>query len=221
MENKNIILIAVAIIAVLAIAGVIFATGILNPAKDTATTDFDTEFMKGTFVGKVKLVNDTESFMHSYRDKEHRITYNISTVDNSSALMEIYEFQGLSNPEQRTYNDNDWNIYFTQAIPGNDSDANENNTMDIIICESQGKKQGYMVYMIIDADSDVNSTMNTFGQSYTDYLQPLLESITLKKSKNVPKINEEFGLTEDQFAEQIELIRQYQAGNTSAFDGSG
>lgn len=218
MENKNIILIAVAIIAILAIVGVIFATGILNPAKSVEMTPFETEFMEGEFVGNVKLVDDKEKFMHSYQDKKHHVTYNISTVDNSTALMEIYELQGVTNPEQRSFNGNDWNIYFTQAVPGNDTSKTDN-TMNIIICESQGKKQGYLIYMIIDAKSDIKSTMNTYGESYTDYIQPLLESITLKESKNVPKINDEFGLTEDQFAEQMELVHQYKAGNTSALEG--
>ena len=57
----------------------------------------------------------------------------------------------------------------------------------------------------------------TIGRhSYTDFVEPLLNSITLKESKNVPKIYEEFGLTEDQFAEQMDLIQQVKAGNQSA-----
>lgn len=92
--------------------------------------------------------------------------------------------------------------------------------MNIIICQSQGEKQGYLIYAIFDGKSDVNSTGNEFGQSYTDFIKPLLENVTLKKSKNVPAINEEFGLTEDQFAEQMDLIQQYKAGNTSALEGA-
>ena len=223
MESKNIIIIAVVVIIV-AILGVIFATGMLNgdDNKNTETTPFKTEFMEGSFVGKVKLVNDDEKFMHSYKDKKHKITYNISTVDDSDALMEIYEIQGVTNPEERSFNGNDWNIFFTQAVPGNDTDsAKDDDTMNIIIAQSQGKKQGYLIYMIVDGKSDVNSTMNTFGESYTDYMQPLLESITLKESKNVPKIYEEFGLTEDQFNQQMDLIHEYKAGNLSALDGTG
>ncbi|WP_405270387.1 hypothetical protein [Methanobrevibacter sp.] len=220
MENKNIIIILVAIIAILAIAGALFVSGIFNQEnKDLGTTPFKTEFMEGDFVGNVSLVNGKEKFMHSYKDKEHKVTYNVSTVDNSTALMEIYEVQGVSNPEERNFNGNDWNIYFTQAMPGNDTKADENNTMNIIICQSQGKKQGYFIYMIIDGKSDINATGNSFGEAYLDYIQPLLESITLKESKNVPKINEEYGLTEEQFAEQMELIHQYKAGNTSALEG--
>ena len=215
METKNIIIIA-AVIVVIAIVGV-FASGMLNNNNGPAgeTTPFKTDFMEGTFAVKVKLVDDNESYMRSYEDKENKITYNISTVDDSEALMDIYYLQGVMNPETRSFNGNDWNIYFSQAVEGNDSNSSDK-PMNIIICQSQGEKQGYLIYMIIDADSKVNATLNTYGQSYTDFVEPLLKSITLKKSNNVPKIYEQFGLTEDQFAEQMELIQQVKAGNQTA-----
>lgn len=216
METKNIIIIAVAVV-IIAIVG-IFATGILNNGDSNSpaqTTPFETEFMDGSFAGKVKLVDDTEKFMHSYKDKQNKITYNISTVDDSDALMDIYYLQGVMNPEQRTFNGKEWNIYFTQAVEGNDSNSDDD-PMNIIICQHQGDKQGYLIYMIIDADSKVNATLNTYGQSYTDFVEPLLNSITLKESKNVPKIYEQFGLTEDQFNEQMDLIKQVKAGNQTA-----
>ena len=215
MENKNIIIIAV-VVVIIAILGVIFATGILNGGEKTTgvTTPFKTEFMEGTFAGNVSLENDSEKFMHSYEDKENKITYNISTVDDSDALMDIYYLQGVMNPEKRSFNGNDWNIYFTQAVQGNDSNSSDK-PMNIIICQSQGEKQGYLIYMIIDAKSKVNATLNTYGESYTGFVEPLLKSITLKESKNVPKIYEEFGLTKDQFNQQMDLVKQYKAGNTS------
>ena len=198
MENKNIIIIAV-VVVIIAILGVIFATGILNGGEKTAgvTTPFKTEFMEGTFAGNVSLENDSEKFMHSYEDKENKITYNISTVDDSDALMDIYYLQGVMNPEKRSFNGNDWNIYFTQAVQGNDSNSSDK-PMNIIICQSQGE-----------------ATLNTYGESYTGFVEPLLKSITLKESKNVPKIYEEFGLTKDQFNQQMDLVKQYKAGNTS------
>ena len=219
METKNIIIIAVVVIIIVAIVGYIFATGMFNnnDNKNIETTPFKTNFMEGSFVGTVKLVDGKEKYMHSYEDKKHHITYNMSTVDNSSALMDIYYLQGVMNPEQRTINGNDWNIYFTQAVPENGS---SNETMNIIICQSQGEKQGYIIYAIFDAKSDVNSTLNTFGESYTDYIEPLLESVTLKESKGVPKIYDEFGLSESEFAQQMDLIQEFKAGNTSALEGS-
>ena len=206
------------VVVIIAILGVVFATGMLNGNNDNGngeTTPFKTEFMEGTFSGKVKLVDDKEKFMHSYKDKKNKITYNISTVDDSEAMMDIYYLQGVMNPEKRTFNGNEWNIYFTQAVEGNDSNSDDD-PMNIIICQSQQKKQGYLIYMIIDADSKVNATLNTYGESYTDFVEPLLNSITLKESKNVPKIYEEFGLTKDQFNEQMDLIQEVKAGNQSA-----
>ena len=217
METKNILIIAV-VVVIIAIVGVVFATGMLNGNNDNGnaeTTPFKTEFMEGSFAGKVKLVDDKEKFMHSYKDKENKITYNISTVDDSDALMDIYYLQGVMNPEKRTYNGNEWNIYFSQAVAGNDSNSDDD-PMTIIICQSQGEKQGYLIYMIIDADSKINATLNTYGESYTDFVEPLLNSITLKESKNVPKIYEEFGLTKDQFNEQMDLIDKVKAGNQTA-----
>ena len=217
METKNILIIAV-VVVIIAILGVVFATGMLNGNNDNGnaeTTPFKTEFMEGSFAGKVKLVDDKEKFMHSYKDNKNKITYNISTVDDSEALMDIYYLQGVMNPEKRTYNGNEWNIYFSQAVEGNDSNSDDD-PMTIIICQSQGEKQGYLIYMIIDADSKINATLNTYGESYTDFVEPMLKSITLKESKNVPKIYEEFGLTKDQFNEQMDLIDQVKAGNQTA-----
>lgn len=217
MEDKYTIIILAAIVVVIAIVGVIFATGMFNGNSNTQTSPLKTAFMEGSFVGNVSLENGSKEFMHSYEDKQHHITYNISTVDNSSALMEIYELQGVTNPEKRTFNGVDWNIYFTQAVPGNNT--NNTNTMNIIICQSQGEKQGYLLYAIFDGKSDVNASGQMFGQAYKEYIEPLLKSITLKESKNVPKINEEYGLSEEEFAQQMDLIHQYKAGNTSALQG--
>ena len=221
MENKNMIIIAVAIIAVIAIAGIIFATGMLNGNSNNnqGTTPLKTDFMEGSFVGNVSLVNDSQKFMHSYEDKNHHITYNISTVDNSTALMEIYEIQGVTNPDERSFNGHDWKIYFTQAIPGNNTNNTSNETMNIVICQSQGEKQGYLIYVIFDSKSDVDASGKMFSPAYKQYVEPLLKSISLKESSDVPKINEEFGLTEDEFSQQIDLIHQYKAGNLSALNG--
>ncbi|MDO5860287.1 hypothetical protein [Methanobrevibacter sp.] len=219
MENKNIIIIAVVIIAIVAVALAIFSTGLFNSNEIIRdTTSFNNSFMEGAFTGSnVKLTNNTTEYMQSYLDGEHNITYNISTVDNSTALMDIYYVQGVMNPEHRSFNGNDWNIYFSQAYEGN----NTNNTISIVICQSQTTKQGYLIYMIVGSKSDVNTTaLNVYGDVYTQYVEPLLKSITLKESKNVPAINDEFGLTSDEFAQQMELIQQYKAGNTSALETS-
>ena len=216
MENKNLIIIAVAIVLIVVVVGVILTTGVLNKADDRTTTSFSNSFMEGAFTGDVKLVKNASDYMQSYEDSQHSITYNISTVDNSTALMDIYYVQGVTNPEHRSFNGNDWNIYFSQAIQGNDT----NNKLNIIICQSQGEKQGYLIYMIIDSKTDLNVSLNVFGEPYKSYVEPLLKSITLKESSNVPAINDQFGLSESDFAKQMDLVHQYKSGNTSVLQGS-
>lgn len=216
MENKNLIIIAVAIVLIVVVVGVVLTTGVLNKADDRTTTSFSNSFMEGAFTGDVKLVKNASDYMQSYEDSQHSITYNISTVDNSTALMDIYYVQGVANPEHRSFNGNDWNIYFSQAIQGNDT----NNKVNIIICQSQGEKQGYLIYMIIDSKTDLNVSSNVFGEPYKSYVEPLLKSITLKESSNVPAINDQFGLSESDFAKQMDLVHQYKSGNTSVLQGS-
>jgi len=216
MENKNLIIIAVAIVLIVVVVGVILTTGVLNKADDRTTTSFSNSFMEGAFTGDVKLVKNASDYMQSYEDSQHSITYNISTVDNSTALMDIYYVQGVANPEHRSFNGNDWNIYFSQAVQGNDT----NNKLNIIICQSQGEKQGYLIYMIIDSKTDLNVSSNVFGEPYKSYVEPLLKSITLKESSNVPAINDQFGLSESDFAKQMDLVHQYKSGNTSVLQGS-
>ena len=133
--------------------------------------------------------------------------------------MDIYYVQGVRNPEHRNFNGNDWNIYFTEAVAGNNTN-NTDDVMTIVICQSQKEKQGYFIYAIFDSNSTVNTTVNTYGDSYTKFVEPLLKSITLKESSNVPTVSSQFGLTDDQFAQQMELIQQYKAGNTSALEGA-
>ncbi len=219
MEKKNMIIIAaVVILAIAVVAGFIFISGNSNESKDT--TSFSTPFMAGSFAGNVSLENDSLDYAKSYKDNSHDIEYNMSTMDNSSALMDIYEFQGLEGPEKRTFNNHEWNIYFGEAVPsGNDSNAS-NETLGIIICEVQKEKQGYVIYTVFGDDSDVNFTKNTYGDSYVNYVEPLLKSISLKESKDIPSIAEQFGLSQDEFNQQIDLIHQYEAGNTSAIEGS-
>ena len=218
MEKKNMIIIGV-VVVIIAILAVVFATGALN--NNGPTTAFTTDFMTGSFTGNVEKANTNESFVASYTDKEHNITYNLTTLDNSSALMEIYKFQGVKGPDHRSYNGVDWNIYFGEAMPvvNNTTNVSSNQSMGIIICQSQQQSQGYVIYAIFSDLNKVNFTLNTFGESYTGYIEPLLKTISLKQSSNVPSVSQEFGLSDDEFKQQIDLIRQVNAGNLSAMKG--
>ena len=209
MWNKKFNFIAILLIVVIGL-GISFTV-----VTSADTTNFNSDFMEGTFVGHVDLKNASESYMQSYEDSQNKITYNISTVDDTVSLMDIYYLQGVMNPTKLSINGNDWNIYFSEAI-----ENETGNTLTIVICQCQKEKQGYFIYAIFDSNSTVNTTVNTYGDSYTKFVEPLLKSITLKESSNVPTVSSQFGLTDDQFAQQMELIQQYKAGNTSALEGA-
>ena len=216
MEKKNMIIIGVIVVIIALVA--VFASGALN--NNAAKTPFDTEFMSGEFVGNVEKMDTNESFLASFQDKEHNITYNLTTMDDSDSLMEIYQVQGVQGPDHRTYNGNDWNIYFGEAMPAvnNTTQQDTSKSMGIIICQSQKESQGYVIYVIFDL-SKVNFTLNTFGDSYVNYIEPLLKSIDLKQSNNVPAIHEQFGLSKDDFNKQMDIVHQLKAGNYSAVQG--
>ena len=205
MFDKKVHLIAVILIV---IGLCITCTAVSSVEK----TKFNTDFMEGSFIGKVSLENDSESYMHSYADSQHGITYNISTVDDTVSLMEIYQLQGASGPTKVKLNGNVWNIYFTKAISNDDGSE-----LDIVICQSQNKKQGYLIYAIFDEGS-YDGSLSTSDESYTHYIKPLLKSIKLKNSSNVPKINDEFNLSEKEFKKQMDKIHAYKNGDTSALD---
>ena len=222
MEKKNMIIIiaAIVIIAIVAVAGFIFISS--GSSDNKGSTPFACEFMEGKFVGNTSLVNNSQPYSQSFKDEQHNIEYNITTMDNSSALMEIYEFQGIGNPEKRTFNNDEWNIYFAEAVPSvnNSTNTTSNESMGIIICEIQKDNEGYVITAVFNNNSDVNFTKTTYGEAYTDYIEPLLKSISLKQGKDVPAIADEFGLSQEEFNQQLELIHQYEAGNTSAIEGS-
>ena len=177
---------------------------VCSMAAAAKTTDFKTDFMEGRFVGDVDLEFNDNNMICSYVDDENGITYNISTVDDTESLMKIYEAQGVTNPTEVTLNGNDWNVYFTDAIPDG---SNEEDTMNIIICQSQDEKQGYLIYAIVDSDSDnIDHTLDETNGVYLKFVKPLLKSITLKETDKVPKINEEFGLSEDEFQHEMDKI---------------
>ena len=205
MEKKNMIIIGI-IIVVIAIAAILFS-GVLN---QTQTTKFNTDFMSGAFVGNVVENESNLSYSSYFHDDVNNISYNLTTIDNASALMEIYRYQGFSDPENRVYNGNNWSIYFAQTVPVVDNTTNQttNKSTGIIICESQQESQGYVIYIIFEDLSKVNFTLNTYGDSYIKFVEPLLNSISLKKSDDVPVIYELWGMSEDEFYNQIGNITE-------------
>ena len=133
MLNKKITIIAVAIL-VLIIASIGSASSFEFFGMDLfggPTTDFDTNFMSGTFTGDLTQneVDDNgpaKGWTASYENKENNITYNMSCVKDGDFITDVYQLQGLSQPEIRNYNGQPWKIFFSQAVP--DTNITDNKT---------------------------------------------------------------------------------------------
>ena len=198
-------------IIIIAVIGLSLACSMVTSAE---TTKFSTDFMEGNFIGHTDLKNNSENYMSSYEDSENGIVYNISTVDDTDSLMEIYQLQGVSSPTKLSFNDNDWNIYFSEAI-----DNGNGQKFDIVICQCQKDKQGYIVYAIFD-DDYYSGSLSISDESFTEFVQPLLESLKLKEMSKVPKLCDEFGLSEKEFQNEMDKVHAYKNGDTSALDDS-
>ncbi|OWT32933.1 hypothetical protein BGI41_05070 [Methanobrevibacter sp. 87.7] len=223
MDRKYQIIIAIIVIIIIAI-GASYALGFLDFGP---STQFDNKFMKGTFQGEVveqPISNNSGSlkdWSKSYKDKTNGIEYNMSSLDNVSLIVDIMSIQaGLKQPETREYNDVNWTIYYSQAVPNTNASINNtpNNTSqnvyDVYICEAFKNNQSYLIYVV--SNGTVKCDGSTYCDLYTKNIEPLLKSIELKQGTNVPKINDTLGVSRGDYNKLVKYVEAYKAGNITS-----
>ena len=179
-----------------------------------ATTDFDNNFMSGTFSGNTvqNEIDDegpAKGWTDSYEDKEHNITYNMSCVKDGDFITDLYQLQGLGQPEVRNYNDQPWKIFYSQAVPDSNmtddkADNKTNNTINVYICEADVNGTTYTInVMAYDNKTECDGTL--FCPLYKDYIQPLIKCVEFKDSKKAPKMAELLNMSDEEF----EFNREY------------
>ena len=227
MLNKKITIIAAAIL-VLIIASIGSASAFELLGMDLfggPTTDFDTNFMSGTFTGdltqnELKDKGPTKGWAASYEDKENNITYNMSCVKDGDFITDLYQVQGLSQPEIRNYNGQPWKIFFSQAVPdtnitddkNSSDDANStNDTINVYICEADINGTAYTInVMSYDNKTECDGTL--FCPLYKDHIEPLIKSIKFKDSKNAPEMYEILNMSKEEFKFNQEYLEKVFAG---------
>ena len=226
MLNKKITIIAAAIL-VLIIASIGSASAFELFGMDLLggpTTDFDTNFMSGTFSGyltqnELKDNGPTKGWAASYEDKENNITYNMSCVKDVDFITDLYQLQGLNPPEIRNYNGQPWKIFFSQAVPDtnitddkNSSDANStNDTINVYICEADINGTAYTInVMSYDNKTECDGTL--FCPLYKDHIEPLIKSIKFKDSKNAHEMYEILNMSTEEFEFNQEYLDKVFAG---------
>lgn len=221
--NKKIIILATAIVVlIIASLGAVSAFELFgNDFFGGPTTDFDNNFMSGTFTGDVSQNeikdNDTttKGWADSYTDNEHNITYNMSCVKDGDFITDVYQLQGLGQPEIRNYNKQPWKIFYSQAVPDANADENEtsenasninntNNTINVYICEADINGTAYTInIMSYENKTECDGTL--FCPLYKDYVEPLVESIEFKEAKKAPKMADILNMSDEEF----EFNREY------------
>lgn len=222
MNKKSIIYIVIAIIAVIAIIGVsAYFMGFFNE-----TTDFDNAFMRGTFQGNVvenplsKELNQSKfrNWSASYTNNESNITYNMSCVKDGSFMLDLYQLQGLQAPETRKLGDNEWKIYYSQAVPTTGNDSNDTSaieTIHVYICAAEKDDATYIIN-IMSYDNKTQCDGSLYCELYQDHIEPLLKSISLKDGSDAPEMYEVLNVTKDDYKQLKDYLEQVKAGNVTA-----
>lgn len=216
--NKKILIIIIAIAVIIIAIGAIFTSGFFNTPIEK-TTPFDNNFTSGDFVGNVKVVNKTNQWAVAYSDTEHKIDYNMSTCKNATLIADIYLIQGMEGPEHRTFNDNDWDIYHAQGMQASGNNTNKtNNTVDIYMCVANQGEQSYIIYAIFNNNTLVNTSGGLYSQAYEEYIEPLLDTVTLKENPNVPEVYDVLGMDESTYHQYTNIVDQVKKGNRTAIE---
>jgi hypothetical protein len=226
MLNKKITIIAAAIL-VLIIASIGSASAFELFGMDLfggPTTDFDTNFMSGTFTGDLTQndVNDSgpaKGWTDSYEDKENNITYNMSCVKDGDFITDVYQLQGLGQPEIRNYNGQPWKIFFSQAVPDTNitddkkssETNNTNETINVYICEADINGTAYTInVMSYDNKTECDGTL--FCPLFKDHIEPLIKSIKFKDAKKAPEMYEILNMSKEEFKFNQEYLEKVFSG---------
>lgn len=211
MNSKKTAILAVAVLAiVISSLGAVSAFELFGmDLFGGSTTDFDNNFMSGTFAGdvtqnKVDDDNLTKGWTDSYEDKEHNITYNMSCVKDGNFITDVYQLQGLGAPEIRNYNGQAWKIFYSQAVPDSNVTDNKtsgndtNSTINVYICEADINGTAYTInIMSYENKTECDGTL--FCPLYKDYIEPLVGSIQFKDAKKAPKMADLMGMSDEEF----------------------
>ena len=222
MNKKMIILAASIAVLIIASVGAVSAFELFGiDFFGGPTTDFDNKFMSGTLTGDVvqNEIKDnntvSKGWTDSYEDKANNITYNMSCVKDGDFITDVYQLQGLGQPEIRNYNDQPWKIFYSQAVPDSNvtdnktsEDSNKtNNTINVYICEADINGTAYTIN-VISYDNKTECDGSMFCPLYKKHVEPLVESIKFKDAKKAPKMADVMGMSDEEF----EYNREYLNG---------
>ena len=177
--DKKILLAVVFIVAVIAMGIGLFSLGFFGQ-----TTQVDTKFLSGIIQGEAVdtsyMPMPVKEYTVNYEDNKNNITYEFMMADTLQVTIKLIETLGGGKITTKEYNGVKWDIYYSRGGYS---------------CIASGKNGDYCVHVNgfnVSHDRTLNSDL------FKNYVEPLLNSITLKDS-NPPKEYEVCGIPIDEY----------------------
>lgn len=205
--NKNIFIVIISIVVVF-VAVLLFS---LSFSEET--TELDTKFFNATVSGVLVEDNSSEylsAWKLTYNDTKNNIYYDFLMADSLNYIKgSCINLLGVEKVDTVEYNGVHWEIYYfhnsyvsmeyksyvglTGSCPG-------------YLCFASEKEGDYLIAVSSGAVHS-NSSKNT--KLFKEYLEPLLNNITLKDSQNPPKEYQLVNSTKENYDIVNNYIRQY------------
>jgi len=190
--NKRFFALITILIAMVAILVGIYTTGALSPK-----TDFDTKFMSGTIYGDAVLNKNHNRHCEwwvNYEDTTNKISYSFLILKDGTFLMDVFKFSGFQQMESKTYNNIEWDIYFLKTAKTSNFHNNENSTIFEspifyynYVCTTSQNGTDYFIFLY---SNKVTGSESLNSDLFSNYVDPLIESINLKNVDYPPTFQE-------------------------------
>ena len=190
--NKKFFALMTILIGMVSILVGLYSVGVFS-----VETDFDTEFMSGTIHGEAFLNTNHPRYSPwwvNYEDKSNNINYTFLVLKNGTFLKDVFKFSGFQKIGSQKNNGVKWNIYYLKSKRSSHVPNNENSS----ISESQIFYYNYLCtarkngtdYFIFVYSSKIKGSDSNNSDLYSNYLNPLLKTVKVKKVDDPPTFQE-------------------------------
>lgn len=196
--NKKILLVLIAIIAI-----VIVAVGVVALSSNIfgQTTEVDNKFIKATIPGVAVEEGNTTNFngwLTGYMDDGSGVSYGFAMFNNLNLTKDMFSnFLNLNKLATKEVNGVQWDIYYMDINSFKNTPfstgLSSSDTGAMYLCFASGKTGDYMVIVgsdVVSSDNSIDSDL------FKNYVEPLLQSITLKDPQNSQGEYKFFNMTE-------------------------
>ena len=208
--NKNILMGIIIIIVVGAVVGIV---GMFALSFSEKTTQIDCKFLNGTVQGVVVEDNGSDSSLGwdlMYHDAENGVYYDLVMADSFDFTKELVVSAGnAENIVIKEYGGVVWEIYYLKHNSGNIWYKLSQNMLTAklsgYLCFASGENGDYFIAI---RSGSVYSNNSMDSDLFKNYVEPLVNNITLKDPQNPPKEYQILDLTKEDYDITYSYIKQ-------------